>query len=660
MTTNRLADLNPSDIESVEILKGPAASAIYGSRAGAGVVLITTKAGRPGPTHFTLRSSTSFDDVNHTYPLQTLYSQGDLNVAADTTVATGCGRNANAGNCKTSWGPQITAGTPVYDHANEIYRVGHTYSNGITISGGDDRTTFYLSGDNTYQRGIFVGPNNDYSRTTIRFKGTHRLIDPLRIGADLAFVDSRAKLTQTGNNVFGVQLGDLRTPPNFNNLPYSVNIGGVPQERSYRFQSPGPTTALLTRGYDNPFWVLNQQLNTANVGRVYGNVNADYVPLAWLKFNYTLGADYASDERLEGCPIGSTDVCTKGRVISAKIVNYQIDHNLTGTAKYTLSQDFGGTITVGQNLNTRNVRFLGATGRTLVSPTPFKLSNTVTQDLPADSESVIHDVSWFGQGTLDMWDQLHLTAAIRNDGSSTFGRDNLRSWFPKGSVAWEFTKAIGERSWLSYGKARMDYGEAGVEPNPYLTSQTFLSACNGGIAQGTCNTPTQNNIGGLTASITRPASVLKPERSKEFETGLDLGFVKDRADASLTWYTKTSSDVILLEPLAASTGYLERACDPASRLRVGPRAAVGSQSEPRAVARSLRACVDRGLHNPDRFGRVAGRRLPGRWVLSVWVDGRVYPGGDQCRGDHGSAQPGMRGRPQRRSVYRPQRVPGRA
>ena len=469
VTTNRLADLNPSDIESVEILKGPAASAIYGSRAGAGVVLITTKAGRPGPTHFTLRSSTSFDDVNHTYPLQTLYSQGDLNVAADTTVATGCGRNANAGNCKTSWGPQITAGTPVYDHANEIYRVGYTYSNGITISGGDDRTTFYLSGDNTYQRGIFVGPNNDYSRTTIRFKGTHRLIDPLRIGADLAFVDSRAKLTQTGNNVFGVQLGDLRTPPNFNNLPYSVNIGGVPQERSYRFQSPGPTTALLTRGYDNPFWVLNQQLNTANVGRVYGNVNADYVPLAWLKFNYTLGADYASDERLEGCPIGSTDVCTKGRVISAKIVNYQIDHNLTGTAKYTLSQDFGGTITVGQNLNTRNVRFLEATGRTLVSPTPFKLSNTVTQDLPADSESVIHDVSWFGQGTLDMWDQLHLTAAIRNDGSSTFGRDNLRSWFPKGSVAWEFTKAIGERSWLSYGKARMAYGQAGVEPNPGLS-----------------------------------------------------------------------------------------------------------------------------------------------------------------------------------------------
>src|SRR5439155_896315 len=200
-------------------------------------------------------------------------------------------------------------------------------------------------------------------------------------------------------------------------------------------------------------------------------------------------------------PIGSTDVCTKGRVISAKIVNYQIDHNLTGTATYTINPDFGGTVTVGQNLNTRNVRFLGAVGRTLVAPTPFKLSNTVTQDLPAGSETVIHDASWFGQATFDMWNQLHVSAAIRNDGSSTFGRQNLRSWFPKGSLAWEFTKAIGECSWLSYGKARVAYGEAGVEPQPYLTSQTFSSACNGGIAQGTCNTPTQNNIGDFLTQI---------------------------------------------------------------------------------------------------------------------------------------------------------------
>ena len=137
---------------------------------------------------------------------------------------------------------------------------------------------------------------------------------------------------------------------------------------------------------------------------------------------------------------------------------------------------------------------------------PFKLANTVTQDLPLDQETVIHDASWFGQATLDVKDQLHLVAALRNDGSSTFGEQNLRSWFPKGQIAWEFTKAIGERPWLSYGKARLAYGEAGQEPLPYLTSQTYTSGIVGGISQGTGNTPTQNGIGGLvTRSELRPA-----------------------------------------------------------------------------------------------------------------------------------------------------------
>src|SRR5438874_11360807 len=166
VVSNRAVDLNPNEIESVEILKGPAASAIYGSRAGAGVVLITTKSGRAGPTRFTFRSSSSFDDINHTYPLQTTFGRGDAGVAGDTTAPTPttaggqCGSgSALARKCGRSWGPALAAGTPIYDHSNEIYRVGHTFDNGITISGGNDRTTFYLSGDNSYQNGVFVGPN---------------------------------------------------------------------------------------------------------------------------------------------------------------------------------------------------------------------------------------------------------------------------------------------------------------------------------------------------------------------------------------------------------------------------------------------------------------------------------------------------------------------
>jgi len=561
VVSNRAVDLNPNDIESVEILKGPSASAIYGSRAGAGVVLITTKSGRAGPTRFTFRSSSSFDDLNHAYPLQTTFGRGDAGSPGDTTAPTPttpggqCGDGAAlARKCGRSWGPALLAGTARFDHANEIYRVGHSFDNGMTISGGNDRTTFYLSGDNSYQNGVFVGPNNYFSRTTARFKGSHRLLDNLRIGADLSYADDRGHFIQRGNNTNGVQLGDLRQPPEYNAFPYFVNTPVGKQERAYRFLHPTTLTLTDDRVFDNPFWTLNEQVNSATVGRVYGNFNAEYTPVGWLKINYALGADYATDERLEGCPVSSASPCSAGRIVEGKIVNYLIDHNLTATATYTLNPDFSGTLTVGQNLDTRNVRQLGTVGRSLIALQPFKLSNTVTPDIPVDAEQVIHDAGWFGQGTIDMWDQVHLTAAVRNDGSSTFGRGNLRSWFPKGSAAWEFTKAIGEQSWLSYGKARVAYGEAGIEPLPYLTIQTYSSS----ELLGGSNTPSQGGLPGLASSF-KAADVLKPERSKEFETGADFGFFKDRADASITWYNKSSADVILLAPVAPSGGYATQA-----------------------------------------------------------------------------------------------------
>jgi TonB-linked SusC/RagA family outer membrane protein len=564
VATNRAADINPNDIESVEILKGPSASAIYGARAAAGVVLITTKSGRSGPTHFTFRSSTSYNDINRTYPLQTSYGLGTQGVHADTSFGGTCDR-AGAGICGRSWGPPIPAGATVYDHANDIYRVGQTLDNGFTVSGGNDRTTFYLSGDYIHDQGVIVGPNNYFNRAAVRFKGSHRVVDNVKLGADLSFADTRAKYIQRGNNTNGIQLGDLRTPPDFNNLPYVVQTNAGPQQRAYRFEHPTDATLFEDRTFDNPFWTAFTDQNGATVGRVYGNVNAEYLPVAWLKVNYTLGADYWTDERLEGCAVSSSAPCTFGRVVEGKIVNYSIDHNLTATANYTINPDLGGTITLGQNLSTRNNRELGTVGRDLVALQPFKLSNTVTQDIPIDQETVIHDASWFGQAGLDVKNQLHLIAALRNDGSSTFGRSNLRSWFPKGSAAWEFTKAIGEQSWLSYGKARVAYGEAGQEPLPYLTSQTFTSGLVGGISQGTGNTPTQNGLGGLvTRAELRPAQVLKPERSKEFEAGVDLGFFKDRADASVTWYNKKSSDIILLEPLNPSIGYFQQGANAAT------------------------------------------------------------------------------------------------
>src|SRR5688500_5991721 len=246
--TNRAADLNPNDIESIEVLKGAAASAIYGSRAAQGVVLITTKSGRAGETRYSLRSNATMDEVNKSIPLQRGFSRGVDN-ESDICDGPGCYPTG------VSWGPAIAAGTPTYDHGSEAFKTGHTFDNVLTVSGGDDRRTFFLSGGRTDQEGTIKGPNSSYERTTARLKATQALNDRFRVGGNVSYMDVRAKFVQKGNNLNGLMLGLSRTPPEFNNFPYVVD--GL--HRSYRY--PDPANLTDDRVYDNPFWVMNEARN---------------------------------------------------------------------------------------------------------------------------------------------------------------------------------------------------------------------------------------------------------------------------------------------------------------------------------------------------------------------------------------------------------------
>jgi TonB-linked SusC/RagA family outer membrane protein len=538
---NRLMDINPNDIENVEILKGAAAAAIYGARAANGVILITTKRGHAGQTRYSLRSSFSNDEISRKYPLQTKYAQGTFNGASLFT---------------RSWGPAIS-GAPSYDHASEAFRDGHVADNTITVSGGNDRTTFFLSGGFNDNQGVFVGPNNYFNRSTVRLNATHKLTDNFSLGGNFSYADTRGHFTQRGNNVNGLLLGLFRTPPNFNNKPWLDPTTGL--HRSYMVPDADLSTAGQTRIFNNPFFTLYEELNAQQASRSFGNVNAEYLANNWLKFNYTLGADYSNDERLEGCPAECSDVATGGRITEGKAVNYSLDHNLSATANYHLSDDFGGTFTIGQNLNARNLRTFSVVGRGLKSPKPFNILNTLSSDPPSDYQTQIHNESYFGQATFDMYNQLYLTAALRDDGSTTFGKDNRRSLFPKASASWNFTNFYKPR-FINFGKLRFSYGEAGNEPQPYLTSPTFDgTTAIAGIAQGTGLTPTQSGQGGLYFTATKPAQNLKPERTKEYEGGFDIGFWGEKADLSATWYSSQTNDVILVTPISPSTGFSSEA-----------------------------------------------------------------------------------------------------
>ena len=559
---NRASDINPADIASVEILKGAAAAAIYGARAGQGVVLITTKKGQPGQTRYSLNTSYSFDDVNRKIPLQTTYGHGNDGVSPSCDASNPDGLPVDSlldcgPSTSSSFGPVLAPGTPVYDHFNELFHTGHQWNSTLSLSGGNDQTLYYLSAGRDNDNGDIKGPNDFYDKTTVRLNASHRMFDNLNVGMDVSYVNTQGHFLQQGSNVDGLLLGALRTPPEFNNQQFLSPTTGL--QRSYRFPFPSVNSALDTRGYDNPFYIINQDLAQSQLNRTYGNLNATWDALDWLNFKETFGADYYGDERLEGFPQSSSGQPT-GQVIRADFKSFQLDQNLTGTASHTFSPSVSGSLTLGQNINARDFRHIAVTGITLVAPQPFDLLNTANWT-PNDSQSVIHSESYFGQADINLADRVFISAAARNDGFSEFGVSSRRHWFPKASLAYNFVQQSSDNTGiLNYGKFRFAYGETGTEPAVYSTTQFYASGVFFADAGwGSALLENQNGNGGLSQSAQKEQPNLAPERTKEFETGVDLGLFNSHADASATVYQDKTVGAIFQAPLAASTGFVVQA-----------------------------------------------------------------------------------------------------
>ena len=551
---NRISDLNPDDIESISVLKGAAAGAIYGARAGQGVILITTKRGSAGGSRYTLRSSLTVDQATRAYPLQRKYGMGVGGVSTVCATPNCIVSGANA----VSYGPEIAAGVPVFDHAREILRDGSQRDQSFSVSSGTERSQFYLSGAAFRQSGIFGGPNNRYDRTTARLNVSHQLNDHLRVGGNISVLDTRGGFIMRGSNASSVVAQALRTPADFNNRPYLDPVSGL--HRCSRFPQPTATSSASSRGCDNPFFIVNEQSNTQNTVRSFGNTAVDWSPLPWLVVKSTLGIDFGAETRLQALPKTSA-AFPAGQVISFQFNRSQIDHNLSATAEYTLTPWWSGTVVAGQNLNSRRYQQEFIQGNTLLAARPFKLSNTLQQVGANDLGALIHNEGYFAQGTADLYDQLYLTLAMRYDGSSTFSDNSRRNLFPKASAAWtvtEYLDRLGLARWTSYGKLRAAYGQVGQEPDPYQLLSTL-------VANGTFCDPiygctvsqnaTQGSAGALFSAILKGQSGIKPERSTEFEVGLDLGLLGTLADLSVSYYNALSRDVLFAAPIANSTGF---------------------------------------------------------------------------------------------------------
>ncbi len=545
---NRAADLNPDDIESIEILKGAAAASVYGSRASNGVVLITTKSGRRNSTQVTVKASASFDRATRLPRLQTRFGQGLVDLTDLTTNL--------APASLVSWGPELPPGTQTFDHAGELFGAGFRTDNTVMLSGGSDRTTYYLSLGYLYHDGTIEG-NSSYRRFTTRLKGSHDFGDKLIVGANFAYTTSTGDLIQHGSDRSALLLPGLRTPPEFNNCrpefdPCYRNEVGLP----FSYWNPNPTTLEESRGFDNPFWVANELPTSTEVKRLLANITVDYAPTSWLNLRYLLGSDYANDERLEILAPGSSS-WPLGALNRQDLVDEVFDQSLLATLEHAVSNRVTGSLTVGLNLNQTKFRRLEVGASDMIEGTQ-KLEFTAEQ-YPLEFESSVRTQGYFAEATLDLLDQVFLKGGVRYDGANTFGGDTTvtgepephRFWYPTASAVWQFGQHVG---FLDFAKVRVAYGKAGVQPPPFSNVHGFETHWAGSY----------RGLETVQSEATLGNTRIQPEETREWEVGADLAVLGNRLSLGVTRYWQETRNAILRVPLASSTGFEEMFANGAS------------------------------------------------------------------------------------------------
>lgn len=580
---SRINDINPDDIESIEVFKGPSASALWGSRAANGVIVITTKSG--GQTgskklSVTVHSKTYADQLLRPYPLQTRFGQG-VDGAYSFNYARSWGdpiwlRSGTADSLqRTNYAyPTIVKknSTSTYDHATDFTRDNAITSDyGITLRGGDEWSDFYLDFSQLNQQGIYL-TNSDLHRTSIRANATRRFTENIIAKVTASYVKSSTMRIQQGSNTSGLALGGYRTPPDFSNNPYLVDFisptGTVTLgvQRTFRNSSGNPA---LGPGFDNPLYIVNYIPTQLNTDRLLGTAELTYEPAKWLNIIYRAGADYYTDRQFTTFPPGTANDPT-GYTYRAANTNYMFNSDLLANANQELTNDISGTLTVGFHLDHRRTDATNVGGTAFVLlDAPATFSNTLNYT-PGEGLTITRSAALYGEASLDMFKQVFVRGTGRMESASTYGPDAKQSYFyPSASVAWQFSelpfvkeKLVRDNSIFSFGKLRFAYGEAANQPGAYQT-KTYFGVANPGNGWTEALRGTQYTGGGTSRSTSLGNSMLGPEMTSETEFGFDLRFLNDRISLSASKYVNKTTDALLAVSVAASAGYTSRTANAA-------------------------------------------------------------------------------------------------
>jgi len=573
-SSSRLADINMDDIESIEVLKGAAASAIYGSRASNGVILITTKSGTTGKTRIAYKVNYGISGMNKIYPLQKYFGQGD---AGDFV-----------GGNSFSWGKTLNVSSApwfnsnreideVFDHVEDITEIGNNYEQTFSVNGGNDKTTFYFSMSQNYERAHWQTFDeyretvsttfgheptrkvpSDFMRKTFRIKGSHFLTSKITLTGSMSYANVFGNQVIRAHSTDGLAKGLLSTPPDFNLRPY------LETSTQYHRSStdPYPESMDGDHKWNNPYWVLYELSQTQSVERAYGNIKLRYDINDWLDLNYVLGTDFSLDQRNDIMPSGTYRIGGIGRYIHEDIKDQEWDSNLTLSLDFQKRNKIPVKLMMGHNLNSRSLKRFETTGEDQVLAKYYQIENY--SSVSADQYiSLIHLESFYIQATMDLFDQFYLTSAVRNDGSSTFGPADRRHNFFKFSSAWEFSKSFSPKP-LNFGKLRFAYGQAGEEPNVYAIFSGYTSPSLFSVGEKASLGLNYNGVTGYRSDDQVSNFRIRPERRNEYEFGTDLSLFDGSLGISVTHYNAISNDIIYDIDVIPSTGADEMTANGAS------------------------------------------------------------------------------------------------
>ena len=533
---NILSNLNPSDIQSIEILKDAAAAAIYGSRAAAGVVLITTKRGKQGKTKVTYDAWASWAKVNR------LPDMLDANQYLE--VKNEAAKNANLAQ---QFFPMTINGETVNTNwFDYVYRTGFSHNHSLSFSGGSDKTTYFLSMGYTNQEGMIVA--NEFERKSARLNLDHKVSKLLGLGASVGYSDNFNKAPNTGSlpgqafNTAGLGRIPLITSP---------LVGPYNEDGSYNIASNnqiGRGLSLQQTGFYNPVPIIDLNTFTSEASQVQASVFANITPIEGVTFRTQYGIDNVLTENISfQSPVHGDGFGTNGSATNS-ILNRQ-RWNWQNTLQYdlTLAEKHGFSLLLGNEQQATKGNDWGATRTQIADPFFTSYQGNYTTIVPAGTgQGENYLLSYFGRLNYDFNRKYLITFNVRQDEYSAFAPGKKKGIFWGTSAGWTISE---ENFWqnslgnvITYLRLRGSYGEVGN--NNGIGDFASLSLYGSGLYAPDA-----------TLAFSQAGNPdLSWETSKKTDVGINFGLLSDRITGEITYFQNLIDGLILAAPQSPSKG----------------------------------------------------------------------------------------------------------